>query len=81
MDFIEKVKDIDLPYNFILKKADIKKNIYGFKTESFIFDNFIYSKKTGAMLDDKQNFYAPLKDLNSLDDIKKILNLGKQSLV
>ena len=79
LNFIKKVKDIVLPIYFVYKKINSSSNVYAYKAESFIFDNVNFAKKNSTLLDFKENFYAPLKDINSLKNIEKILKLEKES--
>ncbi|MBN2479965.1 MAG: UTP--glucose-1-phosphate uridylyltransferase [Parachlamydiales bacterium] len=81
LKFIEKVINQNLPKYFVLKKIDPEKDIFAYKTETFIFDNFIYSNNIKTLLDDKNNFYFPIKDKISAEKLEKILSLGNRTFV
>lgn len=80
LDFIHKMKDIDLGYFFVLKKISSESKIFAYKSESFIFDSFDYADKVKTLVDKKENFYAPIKNKSNLKDIEKRLILEKSSL-
>ena len=80
LDFFKKIQNIDLKYQFVKKKIYNDKDIYGIKSESFIFDSFYLASKVKTLLDDKNNFYFPIKDKTNLQDIEKLLLLEKTSL-
>lgn len=75
LEFLGKIKDVDLDYNYVLKKIKAEGDQSAYKSESFIFDGFDYADKLNILIDKKENFYSPLKDQKSLDDLKKILHL------
>jgi UDP-N-acetylglucosamine pyrophosphorylase/ADP-heptose:LPS heptosyltransferase len=76
IDFIKRIKDIELDYNFVLKKVSNNSEIFAYKSENFIFDSFVYANKIKILVDKKENFYFPLKDISDLKNLEKLL-LGK----
>lgn len=81
IDFFKKMKDIELNYNFVLKKISNEKEIFAYKSENFIFESFDYSSKVKTLFDKKENFYAPLKDISNIKEIEKLLSLGNQNKI
>ncbi|NGX36051.1 MAG: hypothetical protein K1000chlam1_00888, partial [Candidatus Anoxychlamydiales bacterium] len=79
IDFFKKIQGFDLKYQFVKKKIYNNKDIYGIKSESFIFDSFEHASQVKTLLDDKNNFYFPIKDKTNLQDIEKLLLLEKTS--
>ncbi|NGX63838.1 MAG: putative uridylyltransferase [Candidatus Anoxychlamydiales bacterium] len=77
LKFFKKLKNKNLKYHFIKKRVKNSEDIFAYKSESFIFDGFTYANKINTMLDDKQNFYAPIKDKKSLKYVEKLLSLEK----
>jgi UDP-N-acetylglucosamine/UDP-N-acetylgalactosamine diphosphorylase len=75
--FFQKMKDIDLNYHYVWKKISNTNEIFAYKSESFIFDSFDYAKKIKTLVDKKENFYAPIKDLSNIKEIEKLLSLEK----
>lgn len=79
IDFFKKMKDINLNYNFVLKKTSNTNEIFAYKSESFIFDSFDYARRVKTLVDKKENFYAPIKDLSNIKEIEKFLSLENPS--
>jgi len=80
-EFFQKMKDKNLKYHFVLKKMSNTNEILAYKSESFIFDSFEYAKNLKTLVDKKENFYAPIKDLSNLKEIEKLLsNIRKTSI-
>ncbi len=77
MEFVDKIKDIDMPFHFAWKKINNKAQSYAWKSEQFIFDILDHSYKVKILCDDIDLCFAPLKDENSLIRIKRVLNLEK----
>jgi UDP-N-acetylglucosamine/UDP-N-acetylgalactosamine diphosphorylase len=77
-DFIKKAHDKKLKYH--LAKKRVVNDTYGYKLEKFIFDNFIFANRVNALLGKKEEIFAPLKDINSLKEIKKYLNVDKSKV-
>ncbi len=79
LEFFQKMKEIDLNYYFVLKKISNTNEIFAYKSESFIFDSFDYAKKVKTLVDKKENFYAPIKDISNIKEIDKLLFIEKPS--
>ena len=77
LETFQKIKDIELKYQFVKKRVKNGSDIFGFKAESFIFEGFEYIGKVNTMLADFDDFHAPLKDKTSLQNIEKLLLLEK----
>ncbi|EKE03073.1 MAG: hypothetical protein ACD_20C00273G0002 [uncultured bacterium] len=73
-DFFKKVRGLDLNYNFVWKRISNESEIFAYKSESFIFDGFDNAKRVNTLVDEKENFYASLKEKSNLYDIEKSLN-------
>ncbi|NGX34324.1 MAG: putative uridylyltransferase [Candidatus Anoxychlamydiales bacterium] len=79
LEIFQKLKSAQLKYQFVKKRVKMDLDILAFKAESFIFEGFEYVNKVNTMLADRENFYAPLKDKTSLENIEKLLSLEKAS--
>ncbi|MFA6501196.1 MAG: UTP--glucose-1-phosphate uridylyltransferase [Parachlamydiales bacterium] len=80
LSFIDKIKNNNLNYQFVLKRIENDKDIFAYKSESFIFDSFEFSDKINILVDEKQKFYAPLKEKSDISYIENLLNLEKTSV-
>ncbi|NGX32329.1 MAG: hypothetical protein K1060chlam4_00370, partial [Candidatus Anoxychlamydiales bacterium] len=79
LETFQKLKNVKLKYHFVKKRVKNDTEIFGFKAESFIFEGFEYIGKINTMLADFDDFYAPLKDKTSLQNVEKLLLLEKAS--
>ncbi|OGN65066.1 MAG: hypothetical protein A2888_02125 [Chlamydiae bacterium RIFCSPLOWO2_01_FULL_28_7] len=72
LDFIQKVKDFEIPTHFVMKKAF--DNTFLSKGENFIFDNFDKSSNIGVLCDFPDKFFCPLKGQSSIQKISTLVN-------
>lgn len=80
-EFFKKMNKIDLRYCFVLKKISNESEIFAYKSENFIFDAFDYAGKIKTLVDVKENFYAPVKDISNIKEIEKLLAVEKLSRI
>lgn len=70
MDFIDKVKEIELPLH------TVKKFLHGqpvLKRETFIFDLLPYADKTDLILYPREEIFAPLKNRKDIGPVQRAL--------
>ncbi|NGX48683.1 MAG: putative uridylyltransferase [Candidatus Anoxychlamydiales bacterium] len=79
LEAFQELKNVKLKYHFVKKRVKNDTEILAFKAESFIFEGFEYIGKVNTMQADFDDFYAPLKDKTSLQNIEKLLLLEKAS--
>ncbi|MBS0629604.1 MAG: UTP--glucose-1-phosphate uridylyltransferase [Verrucomicrobia bacterium] len=76
MDFVEKVKDVELPIHLVNRTFDGKPVI---KREYFLFDLLPYSVKTEVILYPREMTFAPLKNREDLPLVSALFEKnGKQ---
>lgn len=68
MDFIDKVKEVQLPVHRVNRTFQGKPVI---KREYFLFDIFPYSEKTEVIVYPREATFAPLKDLNDVKNLSR----------
>jgi ADP-heptose:LPS heptosyltransferase/molybdopterin-guanine dinucleotide biosynthesis protein A len=69
LPFFYRMADIELPLHWVLKRNKLK-------GERFIFDALPYAKKISALCYPREECYAPLKSLNNLEEIERILKIN-----
>ena len=74
LSFIRKIALIDLPLHPVRKKIDGK---WVLKGERFIFDSLKYAEKTTSLCYTRESCYAPLKSLDQLSAIEKLLERNR----
>lgn len=72
MDFIEKVKDVELPIHAVTRTFEGRPVI---KREYFLFDVLPYSEKTEVILYPREAAFAPLKSKEDIADVQRSLRL------
>lgn len=70
MDFINKVKDVDLPVHKVKKFIDTKPVL---KRECFIFDLLPFAKKIEVILYPREETFAPLKSREDVGPVQRAL--------
>lgn len=70
MEFINKVKDLDLPLHLVKKFINTKPVL---KRECFIFDLLPHSEKTEVILYPREETFAPLKDRKDVGPVQRAL--------
>lgn len=70
MDFIEKVKEIELPLHSVKRLYQGKPVI---KRECFFFDILSYAEKTEVILYPREKIFAPLKNRDDVAFVQKVL--------
>ena len=70
MEFIAKVKEVELPVHNVKKFIDTKPV---FKQETFIFDLLPHSEKTEVIVYPRTQTFAPLKDRKDVGPVQKAL--------
>jgi UDP-N-acetylglucosamine/UDP-N-acetylgalactosamine diphosphorylase len=66
----ERVKE--LPTHLQFKK--IENDLWGYKQEKFIFDNFQFAKKIGGIIYPRELIFAPLKSSEDINHVRKELS-------
>jgi len=72
MDFIEKIKDVELPIHAVRRTFKDQPVI---KREYFLFDVLPYSEKTEVILYPRETTFAPLKSKEDIADVQRSLRL------
>lgn len=72
IDFMDQISQITLPLYWVKKQMHQK---WIWKQESFIFDALPFSHRVRALCYDRQDCYAPLKNIDNIQLIEKFLKL------
>lgn len=64
-----------------LQWKEIKKGLWGWKQERYIFDNFIFAKRIAPLLYPREKTFVPLKTIDDLEKVQRALSKRERDIL